>query len=68
MNNVRVCREKERISLTELSAYTGVSERHLRFIENGDRTPSLPVAKKIADCLHGTVDDIFLSEECTKST
>ncbi|XBX08316.1 helix-turn-helix transcriptional regulator [Enterocloster clostridioformis] len=68
MNNVKVYRKKENISLTELSVHTGVSERHLRFIENGDRTPSLYVAKKIADCLHSTVDDIFLSEKCTKST
>lgn len=68
MNNVKVYRKKENISLTELSVHTGVSERHLRFIENGDRTPSLHVAKKIADCLHSTVDDIFLSEKCTKST
>lgn len=68
MNNVKVYRKRENISLTELSVHTGVSERHLRFIENGDRTPSLQVAKRIADCLHSTVDDIFLSEKCTKST
>lgn len=68
MNSVKECRIREHITLSELSAYTGVSERHLRFIESGDRMPSLQVAKRIADCLHGTVDDIFLSEKCTKST
>ena len=61
-------RENVNVSLTELSQITGLSERHLRFIESGDRNPSLPVAKKIADCLGESVDKIFLSQKSTIST
>lgn len=68
MNKVKLYREKENISLTKLSIQAGVSKRHLQFIETGDRNPSLIVAKKIADCLNSTVDEIFLDKECTKST
>ncbi len=62
MNNLKLYREGRNINLNELSDYVGVSERHLRFIENGRRTPSLPVAKKIADFLQYNIEDIFFNE------
>lgn len=59
MNNLKIYRKKRNIDLFDLSCYVGVSERHLRFIEDGKRMPSLPVAKKIADYLGCTIEDIF---------
>lgn len=43
-----------------MSEYTGVSQRHLKFIEKGERNPSLLLAKKIADCLNATIEELFL--------
>ena len=53
------------LSQDQLASAVGVTQRYIGFIEAGDRTPSLKVAKKIADALDSTVDDIFLSKECT---
>lgn len=65
MNRVRAYREKSNMSLTELSNNVEISERHLRFIESGNRTPSLNIAKRIADCLSSTIDDIFFGDDVT---
>lgn len=59
MNNLKKYREEKKISIAELAYEIGKSERHLRFIEKGERTPSLPVARKIAHILEKNVDDIF---------
>lgn len=68
MNSMREHRTKRDLSMGEMSKITGLSERYLRFIEMGEKTPSLKTAKKIADTLDSTVDEIFLSKKCTKST
>ncbi|MDO6849222.1 helix-turn-helix domain-containing protein [Priestia megaterium] len=38
----------------------GITPQMLGAIERGDRTPSLPLAKKIADYYGKSVDEIFL--------
>lgn len=53
------------LSQDQLASAVGVTQRYIGFIEAGDRTPSLKVAKKIADVLDSTVDDIFLTKKCT---
>lgn len=53
------------LSQDQLASAVGVTQRYIGFIEAGDRTPSLKVAKKIADVLNSTVDDIFLPKKCT---
>ena len=53
------------LSQDRLASAVGVTQRYIGFIEAGDRTPSLKVAKKIADVLGSTVDDIFLPKKCT---
>lgn len=67
MNNLKLYRKKLNLGLKELSDYVGVSERHLSFIENGRRMPSLPVAKKIADFLQCTIEDIFFNESIERA-
>jgi putative transcriptional regulator len=43
-----------------------ITPQMLGAIERGDRTPSLPLAKKIADYYKVSVDDIFFEEEGNK--
>ena len=41
----------------------GVSQGAISMIENGERTPSLPVMAKIANALNCTIDDIYKSDD-----
>lgn len=68
MNKLKEIRERKNISQTELAVNVGVSVRHIAFIESGDRKPSLDLAFKISKSLGVSLEDIFLREECTKST
>lgn len=61
MNRMKQIREDKKMSMLELSRKTGISERHLRFIERGERNPSIKTAAIIATTLQSTVDNIFLS-------
>lgn len=61
MNNMKKIREEKNLSILDLSRKTGISERYLRFIEKGQRNPSIKTAAIIASILHTTVDEIFLS-------
>ncbi|MCI8889249.1 MAG: helix-turn-helix transcriptional regulator [Hungatella sp.] len=61
MNNLKQIREDKKMSVLELSRKTGISERYLRFIEKGERNPSIKTAALIATTLQSTVDKIFLS-------
>lgn len=67
-NNLKQLREIHHISISELARKVKVSERYLRFIESGNKNPSLKTAQKIAAALESTTDEIFLTERCTKST
>ena len=62
MNNVKKYRKKRNVSIENISLYTGVSKRHLQFIERGQRNPSLSLAKKMADCLNCTIEELFFDE------
>lgn len=68
MNQLKELRTEKSMTILELSRKTGVSERYLRFIESGEKTPSLKTAGIIAEALGMSVDDIFLKQKCTKST
>ncbi len=63
MNRLKFLREKRNLSILELSRKTGVSERYLRFIERGEKIPSLKTAAIIAKTLETSVDDIFLIQK-----
>lgn len=60
MNKMKEYRQNKNMSFLDLSLKTGISERYLRFIEKGDRAPSLKTANIIASALNATVDKIFL--------
>lgn len=59
INNMRVYRIKKNLSMKELSLTTGISERYLYFIENGEKTPSIKTARKISCILEKSIDEIF---------
>ena len=56
LKNIRI---QKGISILELSRKSGVSERYLRFIENGEKTPSLKTAQAIATSLEVKIDEIL---------
>ena len=59
-NNLKLIRTNKQISISDLSRKTGISERYLRFVESGEKNPSLKTAQRIAVALETTTDDIFL--------
>jgi len=67
MSVMRERRVKKGLSRKTLGDMVGVSERHIAFIEAGDREPSLEVALKISSALKMSVEKIFGSVT-TKST
>lgn len=68
MNFLKEIREKNNLTKQQLANKIGVTERYIAFIEQGERTPSLEIAGKIANVLKSSVDHIFLSAKCTNST
>ncbi|WP_196604600.1 helix-turn-helix transcriptional regulator [Pectinatus haikarae] len=68
MNKLKIIREKNNLTKQELANAIGVTVRYIAFIEQGKRTPSLEIASKIAIILNSSIDNIFISNLCTKST
>lgn len=68
MNRLKEYREKKSLSREQLAFELGVSGRYIAFLEQGERTPSLGTAIKIADFFGTSIEDIFLNKKCTKST
>lgn len=68
MNNLRLIRSKQGFSIEELATNIGVTSRYIRFIEDGQKTPSLKVAMRLASFLNVQIEDIFLPCQCTIST
>ncbi|ASF38175.1 transcriptional regulator [Halobacillus halophilus] len=64
------CRGKQ--SRPELAKKLGITPQMLGALERGDRTPSLALAKTIADYFGVTVDEIFFNQKrndtCLKIT
>ena len=46
----------------EIAESLGITTSHYGFIENGDRMPSLYLAKKIAALFKMNIEDIFFAE------
>jgi putative transcriptional regulator len=67
-NKLKEYMKKKNMSSTELAYKSGVGARYIGFMLQGVRTPSLKVALKMARALGCKVEDIFLSNECTKRT
>lgn len=58
MKKLKEVRIKKGITISELSEKSGVSERYLRFIEKGERNPSLKTANAIANALGVLLDTL----------
>ena len=67
-NRLNAIMKERKVSATELAYKSGVSERYVRFITQGVRSPSLKVAMKMAEILECSVEDIFLPKRGTKRT
>lgn len=57
--NLRKLREKENISQVELAGKVGVTQEFISFVEKGYRLPGIEVAKRIADALNVSIDDLI---------
>ena len=60
VNKLKELRLEKEVSQNNMAIAIGVTPKYISFLENGERTPSLNVAKKIADYFNKTVDEIFL--------
>jgi transcriptional regulator with XRE-family HTH domain len=57
--NLRALREKQNISQEELAQAIGVRQSTISEIERGNRTPSLPVANRLAEKLGVSLDALI---------
>jgi len=55
-----------RKSRPEIAKYLGITPQMLGAIERGDRTPSLELAKRIADYYGERIDDVFFEQKGNK--
>ena len=56
--NMQILREKNNITQVKLSLMVGVSQQSITYYETNTRTPSLPVAFKIAKALGTSVEGL----------
>jgi len=63
-NNLKKFREEKKMTGTELAKRVGVTHSMIYMIENGDRKPGVILAKKIADTLGKSIEEIFFDNEC----
>lgn len=56
--NMQILREKKNITQVKLSIMVGVSQQSITYYETNTRTPSLPVALKIAKALDTNIEGL----------
>lgn len=61
--NMQILREKKNITQVKLSLMVGVSQQSITYYETNTRTPSLPVAFKIAKALGTSVEGLVNSND-----
>ena len=59
MKKLREIRKKKKISQKELADLSGVYQSCISMYENGQRSPRLEIATKIASALGVTVDELI---------
>ena len=64
LSNMQKIREKRNITQVKLSLIVGISQQSITYYESSTRTPSLPVALKIAKAL-GTSVEVLINENDT---
>jgi putative transcriptional regulator len=50
------------LTQAEVARRAGITRPFYSMIESGVRTPSLPIAKQLADTLGTTIDDLFFGD------
>lgn len=65
LNNLKILRERKKISYDNMAKELDVSFQHYWMIENGKRGLSYEMAIRIAKVLGTTPDKIFLSKDLT---
>lgn len=66
MKHVKVCREELGLTQQELADMVGLSQETISQYEIGSRTPNVITAKKIAEALHVSLDNIFFGSDISK--
>jgi DNA-binding XRE family transcriptional regulator len=66
-NPIRVFRKYRGLTVTELAEAAGISQPHLSDIENGKKTGSVDVLKRLAVALRVDLDDLVVWEQDTTS-
>lgn len=67
-NKMKEYRMNKGLSMKDLSMSSGISERYLYFIENGERMPSIKTAKKLQMYYVGILSKFFLTVFRTTSS
>lgn len=62
-SNMQILREKKNITQVKLSLMVGVSQQSITYYETNTRTPSLPVALKIAKVLGTSVEGLMNGDD-----
>lgn len=65
-NNLRRVRKAKDLSVEEAAKLTGTTEHAWYKWERGTRSPSIPVARRIAKCLEVSLDELFGDTRSTK--
>lgn len=60
--NLNRARLKKKLSVPEIAEQAGISSSYYYKIEQGIRNPAIDLAKKIAEALDGTVDELFFNQ------
>jgi len=60
--NMRIERQRRGLSVNMMTAPLGMAESYIRMLENGSRTPSLPVLLRISDFFGCTLDELISAE------
>lgn len=56
--NLKKYRENAGLSSEELAEKLGVNKRYIDYMERGDKTPSLKLAKRISEILNVSLDKL----------
>ena len=66
MKHVKICREELGLTQQELAQIVGLSQETISQYEIGSRTPNIITARKIADALNVSLDNIFFVNSISK--
>jgi len=65
---LRKRRSKQGITVAEMARKLGISESFYYKIEQGIRNPTMNLAKRIADLLGSTVDELFFESQLDETS